>query len=98
MLNIDGKNYQLPEWVLNHNAQCGNFYKVMSVCDIVSGNEDFDRMGNDWLESDCFGAYASEHNMVADDVNIEDVKDALFAILTDYDAEDYTLVYLKPVL
>lgn len=97
-LVIDGIVYSLPVWVIENNRNAVDFYGVLSVIEVISGQEDFDRLGdNDFLESQCFEAYAEEHGVNEGDVMINDIKKSMFAWITDYSKEDFFLVYLNPV-
>ena len=94
---ISGKTYKLPNWVIENNASAEDFYHVLNVEEVITGQKDFDRLDNDFLDSECFSVYAEAKGISEDDVMIHDVAAATFAWITNYDKEDYTLVYLEEV-
>ena len=96
-LVISGKTYQLPNWVVENNAVAKDFYQVLNVEEVISGQDDFDRLGNDYLDSECFSAFALAKGINEDDVLISEVAQSMFAWVTDYDEEDHTLVYLQEI-
>ncbi len=97
-VSVNGQAYLIPQWILDNNAKAEDFYKVLNFVEFHSGQDDFDRLGdNDFLDSECFSAYAVTMGINEGDALIRDVADSLFGWVTDYDAEDHTLVCLKPL-
>lgn len=100
VITVNGKQFKLPEAVILNNAEAVDFYHVLNVVEVITGKEDFDRIdneGGDYLESECFAAYAEAMKISEDDALIHQVSEATFAWFTDYNAEDYSLYMLIPV-
>ena len=97
-LVINNNTYKLPEWVVENNAKAEDFYGVLSVQEIFTGREDFDRIDSengDWFESQCFEAYGNHFGVNGDDAPINVVGETMYAWITDYDREDWTMIVLE---
>lgn len=90
---IGGVTFELPDIDTD-------IYSGMQLQEVITGLEDFDRidaMGGDWLESECFEAYARHHNIDEGDAPIDEVRESTFAWYSDYKGEDHELILLVPV-
>lgn len=97
---INGTTYKLPASVVaqNEEAYNGEIYKQLFLQEIITGLEDFDRIdneGGDWLESQCFAAYAEHHKIDEGDADISEVRESLFGWFSDYDKENFALYLLE---
>lgn len=96
-LNIDGQQYKVPNHVIETNQKSQSIYDMLYLNDIISGEEDFDRLDNDFLESECFSAYAEHHGIDEDDACISAVRNSMYAYYQDYKGEDCDLFLIEKV-
>mgnify|MGYP001291925070 FL=1 len=95
---IDDVKYIIPSWIGEHNSKAPDFYKVLNIVEIFAGKENFDYIesqNGNYLDSECFAVFAEEMGINEDDALINEVSDAMFAYVTDYDEEDFTMVMLR---
>ena len=96
IINVDGIDYKIPAYIIERNEKAEDHYGQLFLDEVVTGQEEFDRVGdNDFLEAEVFSVYAEHFGIEEDDVQIEDVRNSMFAYYKDYDDEDYELVLLE---
>ena len=100
-ITIKNKTYKIPAVVLENNANASSFYVKLSIVEVLTGREDFDRIeseGGDWFDSDCFGVYGEHYGVNGDDAPINLVGEAMYAWFSDYKGEENELYLLEEVV
>lgn len=96
---INGSTYKIPAHIVERNATyADDHYGQQFLKEVITGAEDFDRIDSengDWLESQCFAAYAKHFNIDEGAADISEVKNSVFGWFSDYDEEDWDLYLLE---